>query len=248
MNNKGFALSGIIYGILIIFLLLIFSIFSVLMNRGNTLAKIKENALNTVKDISQDNIVMSEIIADFTKINVCSDAGSHGTVDLNSNVYSPYGYEIRNTKSNGVITYSAYDGDTLVTSLERQIDEAAPLKTSEFLYSNKIEKILLNPGVYRLEAWSSKRTGGNYVSGYITLSEKKIVYIIAGGNGRNGYNGGASHIAYKYGLTADLTDEDILILSGAETASNKLTEVTTSANQSDNHGKVKITSLIYFTK
>ena len=36
MNNKGFAVSSIIYAILIIFLILVFSVLSILVTRGNT--------------------------------------------------------------------------------------------------------------------------------------------------------------------------------------------------------------------
>ena len=248
MNNKGFALSGIIYGILIIFLLLIFSILSLMMVRGNTLFKIKENDFNTIKNNEDETVSMNEIIADFTKINVTSDANNHGEVDYNYNVYSPYNYEIRSSVSDGTITYSAYESDVLKTSITREIDLAASAKVDEFTYKKDYEKVLLNPGIYKLEAWSSNRLGGNYVSGYITLTNKKIIYIYAGANSKTGFNSGASHISYKIGELDKLSADDILIAASEDTISDKLTEVTTATDQNDGSGKIKITSLIYFTK
>ena len=247
MNNKGFALSGIIYGVLIIFLLLIFSILSLLMVRENTLSKIKENALNTIKNEEAETIEMSSIIADFTSINVTSDASSHGEVNYNYNVYSPQGYVIRNTVSNNVITYSAYEGETLKSSITRTINLSAQKEESEYTYKKEYEKVLLNPGIYKLEAWSSKALDGNYVSGYITLTDKKIIYIYAGSNSKTGFNKGASHISYKVGELDKLDDSDILIAASLTTKSDGLSEVTTDTNQNNGSGKIKITSLLYFT-
>ena len=70
MNNKGFAISGIMYGILIIFLILVFSVLSILVTRGNTLSKIKENALNTITGTTDSTVIMSDIVADFNTINI----------------------------------------------------------------------------------------------------------------------------------------------------------------------------------
>ena len=88
MNNKGFAISSIMYGILIIFLILVFSTLSILVTRGNSLSKIKNNALNTIIGGSDDTAMMSNIVADFSSMNITSDASNHVTVNYNINLLS----------------------------------------------------------------------------------------------------------------------------------------------------------------
>lgn len=50
MNNKGFAISGIVYSILILFLLLVFSVLGMLVTRKTALDKIRNNALQTISE------------------------------------------------------------------------------------------------------------------------------------------------------------------------------------------------------
>ena len=50
MNNKGFAVSGIIYSILILFLILIFGILSILGSRKLILDKFKNDVMNELND------------------------------------------------------------------------------------------------------------------------------------------------------------------------------------------------------
>ena len=50
MNKKGFAVSGIIYSILILFLILIFSILSILGSRKLILDKLKNDVMNEIND------------------------------------------------------------------------------------------------------------------------------------------------------------------------------------------------------
>ena len=50
MNNKGFAVSGIIYSILILFLLLLFSILSIMGARKMVLDKLKNDVMNELND------------------------------------------------------------------------------------------------------------------------------------------------------------------------------------------------------
>ena len=50
MNNKGFAVSGIIYSILILFLILIFSILSIMGARKMVLDKLKNDVMNELND------------------------------------------------------------------------------------------------------------------------------------------------------------------------------------------------------
>ncbi len=243
MNNKGFALSGIIYGILIIFLLLIFGVLSLMMVRGNTLVRIRENALNNIKNTSDDTVEMNTIIADFNTINLVSNASDYVTIDYTMNVYTPYNYRISHAIAGSNITYSAYNGSTLVTSLIRNINTSAEPLVNEYGYIKGYEKVLLDPGLYKLEVWGGKGTNnGNYASGYLYLKDKKIIYIFVGGKGTHGYNDTITHIAYK---NVDYNNDAVIISSIKEP---DLINPTFEEATNNSVGRVKITSLIYFTK
>src|SRR5574344_409856 len=109
MNNKGFAISSIMYGILIVFLLLTFSIMAMLVSRGNTLDKIKDNVMNVITGKSVDEEVsMSPLVADWTTMYVNNTSSTYTTLDYTTGVISPYGYNITAT--------TTCDGVTLGTS------------------------------------------------------------------------------------------------------------------------------------
>ena len=69
MNKKGFAVSGIIYSILILFLILIFSILAILGSRkliidkfkSDTLDKIYGNELEKEDNIEEDSFSMEPV-------------------------------------------------------------------------------------------------------------------------------------------------------------------------------------------
>lgn len=248
MNNRGFAISSIIYGILIIFVLLVFSILSLLVIRGNTLSKIKDNALSIIKNNADETVAMDKIIADFTTLNVTASASDYIDIDYNINVYSPYNYRIENTISDGTITYKAYQGNTLEDSITRSINTSAEPIEEEYVYNGEYRKVLLNPGLYKLEAWASETLSGSYASGYLNIIDKAIVYIYVGGKGRNAYNGGASHIAYSEGTLSEVSTDKVIISASANSITENLISPSTATNQNTGNGKVKITSLIYFTK
>ena len=248
MNNKGFAISSIIYGILIIFIMLVLSILSLMTIRGNTLSKIKENALNNIKQVANEEVTMNTIIADFNTMNINSDASNHIEIDYTINVYSPQNYRIESEISGSNIIYKAYDGDDLVTSTTKAINTSADPLISEYTYNKSYEKVLLAPGLYKLEVWSSDKLDGAYAKGYLNLEDKAIIYIYVGGKGRNAYNGGATHIAYKNGLLSDVNSDDVIISASSQSTTSSLLEPETSTNQNEGNGKAKITSLIYFTK
>ena len=59
LNNKGFAISGIIYSILILFLLLIFSILAILGSRKLIIDKFKLDVLNKIygNELEKEEVV-----------------------------------------------------------------------------------------------------------------------------------------------------------------------------------------------
>lgn len=252
MNNKGFAVSSIIYGILILFLILIFSILSILVTRGNTLSKIKENALNAIKGVNDTDISMDAIVADFKTLHITSEADKHVTIDYELNVYSPYNYRLETTVNNNKITYKAYKNTSLVLSLERNLELNANPKSITYDYTGEIEEVLLDPGLYRLEVWGAKtNTNGNYVTGYLYLKNKTIIYVAVGAankGDRKGFNNGATHISYSKKLLSDIKESNIIIGASQTNYVSGVTESSYQNNVQVGNGQVKITSLIYYTK
>ena len=278
MNNKGFAVSSIIYGILIIFLLLVFSTLSVVVTRGNTLYKVRDNALNAIKGIDDTIATMDALIADFNTLNITNEASNYVTVDYNLNVYSPYDYTITNNISGNKITYTAYKGTQSVMSLERNINTSAEILETTYEYSGNQEKVMLNPGLHKIEVWgASGSTGsGGYSVGYLYLRDRLIAYINIGGEkkgSRLSYNDSVTHISTKSDLYSSFNNDksDIVIAAGGNGGegyvdypllTNKYTfcsrcavNTTTCSNSSatsdctkEGNGYIKISSLIYYTK
>lgn len=258
MNNKGYAITSVIYGILLIFLLVVFSTLSVLITRGNTLSKIKKNALSTVKG-DVDSLSIPYYVADFSNINVTSDAATYGTINYNAYVVSPYGYEISSDVSGNTINYTVNDRGALVTSFSKTLVSGADPVINNYDYISKVEKVMLEPGIYKLETWGGETvsSSGVYASGYITLSSRTMVYVNVGGGksgSKDGYNAGNTSISY------DKNSSNKLISSGStysfgDSLSNTSyydsdctnDEVTVSCRKSGN-GYARITSLVYITK
>ena len=60
LQNKGFAISGIIYSILILFLLLLFSILSIMGARKMVLDKLKNDVINELNDDGESIIIYKD--------------------------------------------------------------------------------------------------------------------------------------------------------------------------------------------
>ncbi len=88
MNNKGFAVSGIIYSILILFLLLIFSIISIMGARKMVLDKLKNDVMNELNDVVESEIVQGESLIS-TLLEQYQEGNEVGLVkdETNENLY-----------------------------------------------------------------------------------------------------------------------------------------------------------------
>ncbi len=258
MNNKGYAITSVIYGILLIFLFVVFATLSILITRGNTLNKIKKNALNTVVG-NNDTLTVPYYVANFSNINVTSDASSHGTVDYNAFVISPYGYDVTSTLSGNSINYTVMDNGVSIASFSKTLVSGSEAVVTNYDYTSKIEKVMLEPGIYKLEAWGGETLGatGVYASGYVTLSKRTILYVNVGGGksgSKDGYNAGNTLIAYDKDMNNKLlsvgnsysfgTD-----LSGTSYYESDCNNDTATVNcRKNGNGYIRISSLVYTTK
>ena len=134
MNNKGFAISSIVYAILIVFLILVVSILSLVVTRGSSLDKIKKNAIDTVKGIDDNAVSMDHIVADFTTFNITSDASNYVTIDYNINVISPEGNSIEASVDGNTITYT----DSSNNAITRTLNNNAEPKVENYDYQGVV--------------------------------------------------------------------------------------------------------------
>lgn len=273
MNNKGFAISSIIYGILIIFLLLVFSTLSILVTRGDTLFRVKANALNIIKGIEDTVVTMDALVADFNTMNITNDASNYATINYNINVTSPYNYRIVNNINGNKIVYTAYNGSSVMMSLERTINNNATPLVKTYDYTKYEEEIMLEPGLHKLEVWGASGSNGkgSYSVGYLYLSERKVVYLNVGGEKKGtkeAYNNSATHIALSKGMYSSFNNDksNVIIAAGGNGTDgyigyNELTnkniistpgscfgDTATSDCMKNGNGYIKISSLIYYTK
>ena len=127
-------------------------------------------------------------------------------------------YEV--TPNGGIV------GEEQIDIAERHMEEVV----LDLGYTGKEETIILEPGIYKLEAWGAQGGGeggyGSYSAGTIELQNEQKIYMNVGGKGQDkvngqtasgGYNGGgnainasggggASHIATVSGKLSELVE------------------------------------------
>ncbi|MCI8545536.1 MAG: hypothetical protein HFH09_04855 [Bacilli bacterium] len=172
LNNKGFAISSMLYSILLLFLMLIVGVLAILGNRKVILDKVKNEI---VTDLTQNRaysfsfahkdilLANTSKVSDFT-FDLLDDVK---LLDQNGNVIQT---EITTTSvpsfdatKNGkyVITYRAnYQGN--IIEEERTIEVIDPI-TYEYAYTGKEQQFIApTNGVYRTELWGAQ---GGSISG-----------------------------------------------------------------------------------
>lgn len=216
MNNKGFAISGLVYGILIIFLLLVFSVLGILVGRSSTLSKIKNDALNTITGKTGVNNIdgLPNLVVDWTTMYVNSEVSSLSIDYLTLGASSPSGLDVSQTNNfefNHVgteydITFSAKNASNMtIESKTKKITEKNDI-IKNFDFTGEQQELLVGPGIYKLEVWgaesgtNSTSNKGSYAKGYLKVTTPTKLYIYVGGKGTDklasttvrtpgGYNG-----------------------------------------------------------
>lgn len=215
LNNKGFAISSMMYSILLLFLMLILGVLGILGSRKIILDKVK-NEIITELTQNQAYAFSFEhkdiLLANTSKVNNFTFSLLDGVkiLDQNGNVINtPITVESApefNSSINGtyIVTYTAlYEGYPITA--ERKIEVIDPI-VYDYAYTGD-EQVFETPinGVYRMELWGA--SGGDmapyiggkgaYTVGDIALKYSEMLYVYVGGKGSDstddgGYNGGGS--------------------------------------------------------
>lgn len=199
MNRKGFAISGLVYGILIIFLLLVFSALSILVGRSSTLSKIRTDALNTVMGKSSVNSIngLPNLVVDWTTMYVNNEISTLSFDYLTLGASSPSGLDITASTSFALnhvgteydITFNAVNANNVtIESKTKKITEKNDI-IKNFDFTGEQQEILVGPGIYKLEVWGaesgtdSSSNKGGYSVGSLRVTKPTKLYIFVGGKG-----------------------------------------------------------------
>ena len=215
LNNKGFAISGVLYPIFVLFLILLFGTIS---NLATAKAVIDRNKIDIEKQLNGDN-VNPYFVMDGHDITITT--GYSYTPTTGVKAYSSEGKELGleqitvisepvfNNNLDGVynITYSVTDARGRTTIDSKKITVAAQMP-SIYNYTGDVQTFTTTKkGIYKVELWGAQGgsgggTGGfgGYTRGDIDLDSNVSLFVYVGGVGGNrtstttqgaaGYNGG----------------------------------------------------------
>jgi len=209
LNNKGFAISGILYATLILFLILMLGTLSILASGKFLLDKTKNNL---VSKLNYEDYI--EIFLDYTEIKVGKDYSNMPSLlegvtltdyygnklageidyDTNLNIAVPGTYQV---------TYTATSGNKTVEAIRTIIVEN-PITPHNFSYTGSVQPFnVTKSGTYKLEVWGAQGGGasstggkGGYSVGEINLSINDILYVYVG---QQGASSGTSIAAFGGG-------------------------------------------------
>ena len=209
LNNKGFAISGVLYPIFVLFLILLFGTIS---NLATAKAVIDRNKIDIEKQLNGDN-VNPYFVMDGHDITI--NTGYSYTETTGVKAYSSEGKELGleqitvtsvpafNNSATGVynITYSVTDARGRTTIDTKKVTVATQLP-SIYNYTGDVQTFTTTKkGVYKIELWGASGGNGNsalanngtivyggkggYVSGVISLNSEVNLYLYVGGQGTN---------------------------------------------------------------
>lgn len=211
LNNKGFAISGVLYSLLVLFITLFVGILTTLASAKFSFDKIKNDI---IKNIESADVPKDELVLDYSTYEI--NTGAVSTIDYlegasvlssGETIETEITYELPSnfsltTAGTYKITYKALVNDKEITN-ERTIivKDAEPVK---YDYTGAVQNFsVTQPGTYKLEAWgaqggyrSSSTYGGKggYATGIVSLKEADQLFIYVGGAGGNGTSGCGSTI------------------------------------------------------
>lgn len=239
MNNKGYAMTGILYTVLIVFVLLMVSLLMNLQNRKNILQELKTEAVNAINKNTEIEYYKGQLSACQNEL---STSGSANKQEL-----------VKSLQYSGLGITDETSWEEIYGILADAYPELPIGTTYDFAYTGDIQEWTVPAsGLYKLEVYGAQGgnasnggyTGGTggHSSGYVNLQKGTILYVVVGGagvtngntaglhaggfnGGGSGYDngasgGGATHIAYDGRLLVDMgyqqavTNKKLLIVAG----------------------------------
>ena len=252
INNKGFAISSMLYSILLLFLMLLLGVFAILGSRKVILDKIKSEIVTDLTQNRSYNFLFEHqniLLANTSKVSNFNFTLLDGVkiVDQNGNTVD--------STVNGTyrVSYVATHQGYLIEA-ERIIEVVDPV-TYEYAYTGREQQFIVPAsGVYRAELWGAQGGSsildageremsqtwctkgycyggkGAYTSGNIELLANTTFYLHVGGIGKTGVVGGMAVGGYNGGGTGDHDHND----NEADGAGGGATDIRLSSGNWDN--------------
>lgn len=202
LNNKGFAISSILYSIMVLFLMLLLSILGILGSRKATLDRTKKDILNELNS----NYLINCFSFEHRNITVVNSGNKDdimyalmdgvSAIDENGNLIPKenisYDLDVDTIENRDyVVTYTATNSQKTITGT-RTITFTDIQTVSTYSYTSDVQNFSPKyDGSYKIELWgaSGSSTGktlassfgrGAYTSGTINLtSSKTYMYMLA---------------------------------------------------------------------
>lgn len=216
LNNKGFAISGMLYTALILFLVLLLGVLSIMASRKIVLDKEKKEVMDelngtfadkpTITILWKQMFVANTYTGDVNLLDGVSAVGSDGQIIDPSDVqYASTPTFDQSVNGDYTITYTVVDRKGKTANEIRTVTVQNP-NPYDFDYTgNMVEFNVPETGTYQLEVWGAQ--GGDRVSTYhyggkggysrgeLSLNKFDLLYVTVGGKGDStsqGYNGGGA--------------------------------------------------------
>lgn len=207
LNNKGFAISSILYSIMVLFLMLLLSILGILGSRKATLDRTKKDILDELNS----NYLSNRFSFEHRNITVVNSGNKDdimyalmdgvSAIDENGNLIPKenisYDLDVDTIENRDyVVTYTATNNQKTITGT-RTITFTDIQTVNNYSYTGNVQNFSPKyDGNYKIELWgasggdaSSSFLGGAgaYTSGVIDLQANQKIYVYVGGQGMSDF-------------------------------------------------------------
>ena len=205
MNNKGMAISSILYTILILFLALLFGILGLISSAKTTFDSLKEKLYMDINNNMPD-VLVSANTDDPTKLNLTISSRKYidsyyitSSNDIPDDQIRASGIKLESPsatisfiQSPDSPIYYLYlkDIHDNLYKYKVKIDASGPKDPYTFRYTGDIQEFVAPAdGVYKLEVWGAQGGvtyaygEGGYATGSVELKRGEKLYVVVGGKG-----------------------------------------------------------------
>lgn len=209
MNNKGMAISSILYTILILFLALLFGILGLISSSKKTFDTLKDKLYNDLNSNYPD-VFLTTNQEDSNKMDIKIISRKYidsyyltTSSSVDEQTFNTNKTQLENPSENYTLTqtiehstYYLYLKDIHDVLYKYKLELfSASQEVYDFSYTGNIQTFTVpQTGMYKLEVWgaqggsiSTTYTGGKggYATGNVSLNKNDVLYIVVGGQGEN---------------------------------------------------------------
>lgn len=204
LNNKGFAISGVLYSLLILFITLFVGTLTIFASTKFSFDKIKNDIINKLEKVPTFKLVLDYQNYDVNVGSISSINYLDGSSVLNKGevfeteiTYElPSNFSLSTAGQYEILYKAVIDGEEITNTRNITVK---PLETTTYNYKGSANQVIIDKtGLYKLEAWgaqggyrnsTSYGGKGGYATGLVNLKKDDKLYIYVGGAGGTGTSG-----------------------------------------------------------